>query len=234
MAPGLGVFLDNLQQQQSRILQHRPYNRGSHATPPLLTLHLTSTFTTLSMIRKFEQTSSTILDLCIKTIQYTLDMLDHYVEITGRAGSSPLVHCFALQCQGSLGIVTPMLNSTDKMALEKRIQAILQLEKPDCRIDGGNWLQHAVDSVSAAQYDKHNASLIPMPLAHNTPVSQANLSTLASRPEPPDIPLPVLPSTSDAALSVGGGPEEYDALFEEMMLVGSFPPSRYVSFSFNV
>ncbi|OQE16895.1 hypothetical protein PENFLA_c026G06799 [Penicillium flavigenum] len=224
-APVLEEFIDNLRQQQSEILQHRPYSRGSHATPPLLTLHLTSAFTTLSMIRKLEQTSPAILDLCIKTIQHTLDMLDHYVEITGRAGSSPLVHCFALQCQGSLDIATPVLTPTNKKALETHIHAILQLEKPDCRINR-DWLEHAVDSVSAAQYDEHNASPIPTPLAHNTPVSQANLAILAPRPEPPDIPLPAMPSTSDAALSVGGGPEEYDALFEELMLVGSFPFSR--------
>jgi hypothetical protein len=218
---------DNLQQQQEGILQHRPYNRDGYATPPLLTLHLTSAFTTLSLIRKFQRVSSAILALCVRTIYYSLGMLDHYMEMTGRAGSSPLVYCFALQCQRSIEIITSVLSSAEKETLEKRIHGFLHSVKPNGYLEGRDWLQHAIASVTAAQSDQHNESLIPIASTHNTIASQVNLATLGSRPQPPDTTLPDLPSTSDTTCPVGGGAEEYDALFEEMMTVGSFPPGRY-------
>jgi hypothetical protein len=222
MSSSVQDILYNLQQQQAAILQHRPYNRDSHATPPLLILHLTSAFTTLSLIRKFESVSCSILDLCVRTTHDALDMLDHYVEMTGGAGSSPLVYIFALQCQQSLCIVSSVLSSTQGEALKKRVDALLRLPKPNGQIDEGDWSRHAISSVSATQSDEQNLSLIPISATQNTQISSA---TLESLPEPPDISLLDLPST-DTPVPVGGDPEEYDALFEEMMLVGSFSPCR--------
>ncbi|KAJ5150120.1 hypothetical protein N7448_001698 [Penicillium atrosanguineum] len=227
-------ILGNLRQQQAAILQTRPYNRDSLTTPPLLILHLTSAFTTLSLILKLGQVSSAILELCIRTIYCVLDMLDHYVEMTGAAGSSPIVHCFALQCQQALGICVSLLSSAEEEALQRRIDALLQSANPNSQFDGGDWLRHAIASasVSGTQSDQHNTPLIPIPATHST---QVNSATMVSHPEPPDINLPDPLSISDTTVPVGGGSEEYDALFEEMMLVGSFPTSRQEpSFAHNL
>lgn len=228
--PNFEDLLDNLRQQQAGILRDRPYNQDGHATPPLFTLHLTSAFTTLSLICKLEKVSPAILDLCIRTINHSLDMLDHYVDMTGGTGSSPLVPCFALRCEQSLGIMTSVLSSTEKKVLETRVHRFLSSVKLNGCLEGGNWFQHASASVSATGIDPHNTFPIPIPVTYDTLASHVDMASLESLREPPDITLPDLPSASEATGPAGiGGQEEYDALFEEMMLVSSLSPSRYAA-----
>lgn len=220
-------ILEKLRQEQAGILQHRPYDRDGHATPPLLTLHLTSAFTTLSLIRKFEPGSPPILDLCVRTIHYSLDMLDHYIDLTGGAGSSPLIYCFALQCQRCLDILDSVLISAEKNILEERIHTFLKAIKPHGYLEGDS-LRHGIASFTAAQGDHYNTSLTQIPVTRESVAPQVHLATLESRPEPPDVAPPNLYSASNTADPVGAaGRGEYDTLFDEMMLVDSFPPSRY-------
>ncbi|OKO96629.1 Quinic acid utilization activator [Penicillium subrubescens] len=208
-------LLDNLREKQAVVLQDRPYNRQNASAPPLLVLHLTSTFTTLSLIRRFEPVSPAVTDLCIRTIHRVLDILECYLSIAGESGVSPLVHCFALQCQRSLVVTNAAMSLEEKGDSESRIQGFLSLTKSTnglgCKIQA----DHSFEAPSLNQSGP-SVSLAPgSAIAMNT-ITESSLTDLRN-----------ITDTSGYTTSAGlSGADGYDALFEEM--VTSFPSSRYV------
>ncbi|KAJ5646559.1 hypothetical protein N7490_002931 [Penicillium lividum] len=218
-------LLDDLRQKQSIISRSHSYNIRNHASPPLLILHLTSAFTTLSLCRKFEPVSPAMTDLCFSTIHYLLDTLDHYREITGAVGSSPLTLCFALQCQKCLDI----LSFSGKEELQTRISNFLCPLKT-CDYEWTSLFQHPTPLPSIEQDIRlpgtHSGS-IPIPSIENIPNS-SNLTAFQSQDPSSVVGLPPLSASAELFTphSVGraGDVETYDALFEEMVI--SFPASR--------
>ncbi|KAJ5994454.1 C6 zinc finger domain protein [Penicillium sp. IBT 35674x] len=224
-ASRFGDLLDDLRRKQSIISRSHSYNRRNHASPPLLILHLTSSFTTLSLCRKFKPVSPVIIDLCVSTIHYLLDTLDHYRETTGTAGSSPLTLCFALQCQKCLAFS----NSPEKEALQNRIANFLcplktvNYEWSDC-------LQHLTPMPSSEQEMRPPGNLndsVPTLGIEDIAIS----TSLAAFQPPQSSSVMGMPSLSASAgfptlhsLARTGDAEIYDALFEEMVV--SFPTSR--------
>ncbi|OOQ88142.1 hypothetical protein PEBR_14042 [Penicillium brasilianum] len=207
-------LLDSLRERQGVILQDRPYNRQNANNPPLLVLHLASAFTTLSLIRRFEPVSPAVTDLCIRTVHRVLDILDHYLAIAGEAGISPLVHCFALQCQRSFVVTNAALSSAEKADLESRIHNFLNLTKSTNHLGWKSQPDHSFPAPSLNQGGPSVTMTIP-----ESAIAMANIA------ESSIVDLPNITDTggynTSAALS---GAEGYDALFEEM--VTSFPSSR--------
>ncbi|CEJ53743.1 hypothetical protein PMG11_00087 [Penicillium brasilianum] len=207
-------LLDSLRERQGVILQDRPYNRQNANNPPLLVLHLASAFTTLSLIRRFEPVSPAVTDLCIRTVHRVLDILDHYLAIAGEAGISPLVHCFALQCQRSLVVTNAALSSAEKADLESRIHNFLNLTKSTSHLGWKSQPDYPFPAPSLNQGEPSVTMTIP-----ESAIAMANIA------ESSIVDLPNITDTggynTSAALS---GAEGYDALFEEM--VTSFPSSR--------
>lgn len=213
-------LLDSLRERQGVILQDRPYSRQNANNPPLLVLHLTSTFTTLSLIRRFEPVSPAVTDLCIRTIHRVLDILDHYLAIAGEAGISPLVHCFALQCQRSLAITNAALSLAEKADLESRIHNFLNLTKST---NGLEWKSQPDHSFTAPSLNQGPS--VSMTISEST-IAMTNIG------ESSIVDLPNIADTSGYTTSAAlSGAEGYDALFEEM--VTSFPSSRYVNHTCN-
>ncbi|OQE31273.1 hypothetical protein PENSTE_c001G02859 [Penicillium steckii] len=216
-------LFNDLRTKQYAISRSHPYNPRNHFSPPLLNLHLLSAFTTITFCRRFKPVSSTALlkDSCTQAINNTLDMLDHYRNITGATGSSPLSICFALQCQNGLSFG----NLPSSEALQQRTSSFLHPLKP---VGLDEWKSH-----------------IPLPPLEQTQAS-SSLDTPFSTPTMTDLPnqplLPIsqhqseqsavmnlatIPSTGFPTLqplSGTGDAEMYDALFEEM--VTCFPTSR--------
>lgn len=220
-------LLDDLRQKQSTISRSQSYNRRNHASPPLLILHLTSSFTTLSLCRRFEPVSPVITELSARTIHYLLDTLDQYRETTGAVGSSPLTICFALQCQKCLDF----LDFPEKEALQSRISTFL------CPL-----------RAEIYECNDHVRYLTPMPSSEQIPLPPGTLNDSVPISSMQDLPhssgltafqpqqsssvmgLPHLPASADLptshSLARTGDAEIYDALFEEMVI--SFPTSRYL------
>lgn len=209
-------LLDSLREKQGVLLQDRPYSRYSASTPPLLVLHLASTFTTLSLIRRFEPVSPAVTDLCIRIIHRVLDLLEHYLVLAGEAGISPLVHCFALQCQRSLGVTNSALGLAEKAELESRIHNFLNLTRSKNHL---GWKSKPDDPFTVPSLNQGGRSAaVTIPESEITITNFAE-SSMMDLPNMTD----VSKYTTSAVLS---GADGYDALFEEM--VTSFPSSRYV------
>ncbi|KAF3394230.1 Quinic acid utilization activator [Penicillium rolfsii] len=207
-------LLDNLRTKQGVLLQDRPYSSQNASAPPLLMLHLTSTFTTLSLIQRFDPVSSAVTDLCIRIIHRVLDILENYLSIAGESGVSPLVHCFALQCQRNLAVTNAAMSSAEKRDLEIHIQRFLSLTKSSTDHGFKTQGDHSLEGPSLNQ--------------SGPSVSLAVSKTAITMNHITDSPLGDLPNTADASgytIPAGlSGAEGYDALFEEM--VTSFPSSR--------
>lgn len=209
-------LLDNLRQKQGVLLQDRPYNRHCASTPPLLVLHLTSTFMTLSLTRKFESVSAAVTDLCIRIIHHMLEIFEHYVAIAGETGISPLIHCFALQCQQTLSITSATMSLAEKQELRNRIDRFLNLTRST------DLLMPKSQSNRSFAAPSLNQGGLPAAMAmseHAIPMASIEESSLVN--------LPDITDTSGYTTSVAlAGADGYDALFEEM--VTSFPSSRCV------
>jgi hypothetical protein len=211
-------LLDSLREKQGVILQSRPYNRQNASAPPLLMLHLTSTFTTLSLIRRFEPVSPAVTDLCIRTIYRVLDILEHYLSIAGEAGISPLVHCFALQCQRSLTVTNAAMSLAEKGDLESRIRRFLSSAKSTNHLGRKIQCDLSFEAPSLNQGGPSVSLAIPESAITMDSITQSSL-----------VDLPNITDTSGYTTSAGlSGADGYDALFEEM--VTSFPSSRYAYF----
>lgn len=236
----LDTILNELQTKQHLISRSHPYDRQNNATPPLLILHLVSAFTTLSFCRRFEQVSSTMKDLCNHTINHLLSILDHYREITGAIGFSPLTLCFALQCQKSLHIA----DSPDAEVLLDRISTFLHPLKPIGVPEWENQIAHPSFLAISTESNLQPRQTIenPLPIASLPNVAelksrQLPLFQLSSERSSVISPSAIPPSAISPSgefpllqpLNGTGDAEMYDALFEEM--VTSFPASRYVLIS---
>ncbi|KAJ6014124.1 hypothetical protein N7540_008715 [Penicillium herquei] len=198
-------------------MQTRPYSKQNDAHPPASILNLTSTFTILTLIRRAEQISPAIVELCINNINHLLDLLDHYQEIVGEIRPSPLVYCFALQCQSCAGLVASTSNNNDRENTDRRIMSFLQpIQSPSLQTSSyqlhqpliSNYVGHEDLLHGVAANTSQNLVNEPM----NLQVTDNSAMEISMPPPSQDIsPVPV-------------GIEGYDALFEEM--VSSFPSSR--------
>lgn len=226
-ASHFGVLLDDLRQKQSKISRSHSYERHNHASPPLLILHLTLSFTTLSLCRKFEPVSPMTIDICVSTIHYLLDTLDHYRETTGTVGSSPLTLCFALQCQKCLDLS----DFPEKEALQNRVSSFMRPLKT-ANYDWSDCLQYLTPMLSSEQRLRSPGNLhgsVPTPSIEDI----ANSTSLTAFQPQQSSSVMGMPSLSASAefptshsLARTGDAEIYDALFEEMVV--SFPTSRYL------
>ncbi|KAJ5618436.1 hypothetical protein N7528_007079 [Penicillium herquei] len=199
-------------------MQTRLYSKQNDSHPPASILHLTSTFTILTLIRRVEQISPAIVELCTKKIHLILDLLDHYQEIIGDIRPSPLVYCFALQCQYCVGLVAPTSNSNDMENMNRRITIFLQpIQSPSLQTSSNQLHQSLASNYLGHEDLLHGVaantsqSLVNEPI--NLQVTDGSAMEI-SMPPPPSQDISTLP----------GGIEGYDALFEEM--VSSFPSSR--------
>lgn len=225
--PDQREFLANLQAQQEMLVEKYPYNKDpEYTTPPLLTLHLTSSFVMLDFLKRSPTLDSTGKELVVNLVQSSVSLLDRYLETAGPSQMSPLLSCFALQCQQCSGIVYPAANSEERRALETRLRPYLRnLE------DGMENLQRSVDLRPARV---ENPRMGP---TCNGFVQPSDLEVLETRPENSII-ATVNPIPDSCAISTFQSPagvtlaenDGFDALFEEM--VTSIPINRYVvSFS---
>jgi hypothetical protein len=227
---GIESLLNDLRTKQNALSQSHPYDRRNYATPSLLNLHLVSAFTILSIYRRFERDSSAIEDSFQNTIHHILDILDHYREITGAAGSSPLILCFALQCQKSLTIG----NFSDTRPLQDRISSFLHPLKPINHAEWNNQISHSILPIPSLEQETQPPATLENPLSIPAIADLSNSTPLPFIPpqtEPSSvISVQTIPSSNEfpslQSLGGTGDAEMYDALFEEM--VTSFPASRYV------
>lgn len=221
--------LEKLRQQQGSILQQHPYDRNANSNPPLIILHLTSLLTTLSLVRKSEQVSPTISDLCTRAIHRSLDIMDHYLEITGSFGLSPLVYCFAVQCQRCLDTIISTVSLTVKDAISKRLQIYMRrIDQFSEFASRSQFIQPSVPHQPGDPMESIEASI---------PATQEAIGAQSIRPAElhrqegqQDMTLPDLPSTGDStfqSLHDSTETEGYDTLFEELAI--SYPSSMYVS-----
>ncbi|KAJ5974540.1 hypothetical protein N7481_011750 [Penicillium waksmanii] len=221
-------LLNDLRTKQNIISRSHPYDRQNYATPSLLNLYLVSGFTTLAFCGRFEPVSSATEDSCAHTIHHILDILDHYREMTGTTGSSPLTLCFAMQCQRSLAIG----NLSDTQSLQNRISSFLHPLKPIGLPEWKNKISRPALPIPSLEREHQP------PVDLEIPLSIPALTGFSNSTPPPFIPqqsepssvmnLPTIPSSNEfpslQSLGGTGDAEMYDALFEEM--VTSFPASR--------
>lgn len=228
---GVETLLENLRTKQNVISRSYPYDRQNYATPPLLNLHLVSGFTTLAFCRRFGQASSASEVSCAHTIHDMLDILGHYREIAGAAGSSPLVLCFALQCQKAPTVG----NQSDTQSLQNRISDFLHPLKPISLPGWKNQISHLALPIPSLEQETQAPTNLENTLSIPELADLSNLTPLSFIPPQSEPSLvmnvPTIPSSNELpslqSLGGTGDAEMYDALFEEM--VTSFPASRYVS-----
>ncbi|KAJ5666685.1 hypothetical protein N7462_011094 [Penicillium macrosclerotiorum] len=220
-------ILEALHEKQAAVLRSRPYNKLTPMNPPLLILHLTSSFTTLSLIRKFESVSAAVANLCIRTIHHMLEILELYLDMAEADGISPLVHCFAVQCLQCLGANNSLI-SLEKGNIERKVARFMQIFETK---HSYHWKEQS--EIIWNEYSK-SQSQPSLPLAVQQPGSETSVamneessslniySTLPSHSGGSIMTLPDLPRSSEDINSTSLiGQEAYDALFEEM--VTSFP-----------
>jgi hypothetical protein len=227
---GIESLLNDLRTGQNIISRSHPYDRQNYATPALLNLHLVSSFATLAFCCRFEPVSSASEDLYAHTVHHVLDILDHYREMTGATGSSPLTLCFALQCQKALAIG----NLSDTQSLQNRISIFLHSLKPVGLAEWKNQMSHPTLPIPSFERENQPPVNLENPLSIPTlpDYSNATPPSFIPQSEPSSVMnLPTIPSSNEfpplQSLGGTGDAEMYDALFEEM--VTSFPASRYVS-----
>ncbi|KAJ5175851.1 uncharacterized protein N7482_001728 [Penicillium canariense] len=207
-------LLDELREKQGAILYNHPYNNEDVPNPPLLMLHLTSTFTTLSLVCRVGPVLPATTDLCIGTIHRLLELLEHYLEIAGETGISPLVHCFVLRCQQCLNITTSTLSLPERKHLESRIYKFVQLTKSTECLQ----MKNQQDRLSTVPSLNPDGPSVPLAVPKST-ICMASIEE-SSLVDLPSIHGPGAYTT----LAPLPSPEGYDALFEEM--VTSFPSNR--------
>ncbi|KAJ6139508.1 hypothetical protein N7471_005994 [Penicillium samsonianum] len=212
----------NLQSQLKILVEKYPHSKGpAYTTPPLLILHLTSSFVMLESLKRSPTLDMTGKKLVVNLVRSTLSLLDRYLEIAGVSQISPLLSCFALQCQKCFDMVYSDPTSEERRALGNRLCPYLQnLEAGMGSLQG---------SINMRPARAENTRMDP---SYNGFVQPSDLQVLETRPEssliaPPRNPAPdscaisTFPSPAGVAL---GDNEGFDALFEEM--VTSIPINR--------
>ncbi|KAJ5729458.1 C6 zinc finger domain protein [Penicillium malachiteum] len=198
-------------------MQTRPYRKQDDAHPPASILHLTSTFTILTLIRRGEQILPDIVELCINNVHLLLDLLDHYQEIIGEVRPSPLVYCFALQCQYCVSLVAAASDSNDRENINRRLMNFLQpIQSPSVQTSSNHLHQPLVSN-----YVGHEDLLHGVAANTSQPLVNESINLQVTDNSAMEISMP--PPSQDIS-TVPVGLEGYDALFEE--IVSSFPSSR--------
>ncbi|KAJ5113114.1 hypothetical protein N7456_001648 [Penicillium angulare] len=205
-------------QSSQSIMQKHPYRRQNEVSPPLLILHLTSAFITLALLRRLEQVSPPIISLCVQTIHQILELLGHYAEIMGDLRPSPLISCFALQCQQCLPLTSGSLNNTERENIERQIIRFSQPIQP-VNPQRGPRLFQTTPSIQVG-----NGNLNVFDSGAGLPQSIINDSIIPAQSHTSAMDISVVPPSQDSVQVIPDGIEGYDALFEEM--VTSFPSSR--------
>ncbi|BCS23052.1 Zn(II)2Cys6 transcription factor [Aspergillus puulaauensis] len=220
------LTLCNIIENSKAALASHPYTGRDAATPPLLTLHLTSEFVILTAIRRFKLSEPSGL---VEASHRLLDLLSDYTEVTASPRASPLLRYFALQCQYCLEAQS---QNYELVALRSRISSFLE-RISEAPLFGKNPVGNSVLHASAADincYPDHN---IPTLNSGDTQVSETetypqstNLNTIQMPYATPvsNIENPTTPDKRNVPPSLGEA-DGFDELFEE--LVTSFPSARF-------
>ncbi|KAJ5496905.1 hypothetical protein N7463_008892 [Penicillium fimorum] len=205
---------------QNMFVEKYPHARDQeHISPPLLTLHLTSYFVMLDSLKRSPALDMAEKALVVNLVQSSVNLLDKYLEITGALQISPLLSCFALQCQQCFDIVHP--DPDERRALETRLCPYLRnLEA------GMGSLRRPVNMRPARVEDAR------MDSPCNGFFQPSDLQVLETRPENSVVAPPANPAPDSCVVSTFQSPagvalvdnEGFDALFEEM--VTSIPMNR--------
>ncbi|OJJ00777.1 hypothetical protein ASPVEDRAFT_82333 [Aspergillus versicolor CBS 583.65] len=216
--------LGNIIEKTKAVLERHPYTGRDSATPPLLTLHLTTAFVIMTAIHRFEISDPSAL---AETSHCLMGLLGDYTEVMKSSRASPLLRYFALQCQYCLEVQP---QSYEIVVLRNRISSYLE-EIPGSQITnnkaaGDSSLLASVTDINSDRshiIGKLNAREMPflelesypqsatantMQMPYATPVS--NIENLTT--DKPYVP----PSLGEA--------DAFDELFEE--LVTSIPSAR--------
>ncbi|RAH85580.1 hypothetical protein BO86DRAFT_406755 [Aspergillus japonicus CBS 114.51] len=216
------VFVD-LQRLQQQISEQRPYKGLEYATPPLLILHLTSSFAILHVIEQCKLVDTSAVSERARNLRTMVNLLDDYVEVTGNVSSTPLLRCFTSQARKSLETSPQCFGSEEAERLSDRVSRhvhMLKLEDAGGGRDSNVPLfRHPGTSTSV--------DLTLETAAWHVPGSEVGRSDMVGAP--------IIPQIPTSAWSVSGAlatqpaqtqePEDFDALFEEIMT--SIPASRH-------
>ncbi|KAE8414813.1 hypothetical protein BDV36DRAFT_298649 [Aspergillus pseudocaelatus] len=247
-----------LRDWQSVLSTRCPYPPRHSLNPPLLNLHLTSSFVTLCLVSKCNFDDATITTMAYRALRTCLDLLDQYIEITSETKSSPLLYWFFFQAQRCLRTSILISGCAEEDVLQKRLSQLmdkLKLANPtklnrsyisDSRL-GWNIenLDHFLPAIQS--FDNTYTAGIPVNMVHGrttAPIinptsirdSQSYLiSGLSDTPElavASTIPTPISPVPRQTApvLDETGG---FDALFEEMV-ASITPMSHEPTFAHNL
>ncbi|OJI80927.1 hypothetical protein ASPTUDRAFT_192866 [Aspergillus tubingensis CBS 134.48] len=223
------VELRNL---QDLVTARRPYRGLEFASPPLLTLHLTTAFVVFSLALKHKTFDPAIKPLALTSLRFTLEILDAYTEITGMAGSSPLLRCFSFQAYRCLQSAPSMLGPGMEQLSSRLINHMQKLKRSS---EGGTpsealrftWLpvgNHLEWPYMPVPRHDSQRPLAPggtlyggFDLAHGNTVVTDQVMAMPG--------LPTTPGVMDTGNErQAQEPEDFDALFEEM--VASIPQTR--------
>lgn len=215
------ISLRSIIESNKAVLERHPYTGRDSATPPLLTLHLTSAFVILTAIRRFNISDPSVLTEISRCL---LDLVDDYEEVTASTRASPLLRYFARQCQHCL---EGQSQSYEVATLINRISSYLE------GMNGSKSKKEAEGSrsqTSDISGDPHNIAKLhsaDMPFPDLGGHRQSgNLSTMQMPYATPvsnieDLTTPDKPNVPSSHAEADG----FDALFEE--LVTSIPNARY-------
>ncbi|RAH64121.1 uncharacterized protein BO66DRAFT_246628 [Aspergillus aculeatinus CBS 121060] len=218
------VFVD-LQRLQKQISEQHPYKGREYATPPLLILHLTSSFALLHLVEQGKLEDASAASETARNVRTMVNLLDDYVEITDNASSTPLLRCFTSQARKSLETSSRCFGSDEAEQLKDRVSRHVDMLKLEDVAGGARQdsevplFRHRVTSIS---------SVPPL----DTPAWQVPGSAVERRDM---VVAPVIPQIPTSAWNVSGAlatqpvqtqeTEDFDALFEEIMT--SIPASRH-------
>ncbi|RAK82580.1 uncharacterized protein BO72DRAFT_473793 [Aspergillus fijiensis CBS 313.89] len=217
------VFVD-LQRLQKQISEQRPYKGREYATPPLLILHLTSSFALLHLVEQCKLEDASAALETARNVRTMVNLLDDYVQITDNFSSTPLLRCFTFQARKSLETSSRCFRSDEAGQLKDRVSRHVDMLKLE---DAAGARQ---DSEVPLFRHRVTSSMSGPPL--DTPARQVPGSAL----ERSDMVVaPVIPQIPTSAWNVSGSlatqpvqtqeTEDFDALFEEIMT--SIPATRH-------
>ncbi|KAE8133679.1 hypothetical protein BDV38DRAFT_286577 [Aspergillus pseudotamarii] len=231
-----------LRDWQSVLLTRYPYPPRHSPNPPLLNLHLTSSFVTLCLVSKCNFDDATITTMALHALRTCLDLLDRYIEITSETKSSPLLYWFFFQAQRCLRTSILIGRCGEEDVLQRRLSQLMgklklasppRLNRSYIRDSRSGWniedFNHFLPTIQV--FDNTYTAGLPVNMAHGrttAPIinptsihdSQSYLvSGLSDKPDmtvAPTISTPIspVPRQTPHILDETGN---FDALFEEMV-----------------